>query len=150
MGLRNIVLLCLLSSTSLFAAEQSNAERGAEFLAANAQREGVVQTESGLQYVIVDPGNDIKPGRKSRVTLHYRGKNLDGKLFDRTYTGKPATFRLNKVIKGWTEGVQLIGEGGNIELIIPANLAYGRRGAPPAIGKNEVLLFSIRLLEVHQ
>jgi FKBP-type peptidyl-prolyl cis-trans isomerase len=150
MGLRNIVLLCLMSSTSLFAAEQTNAERGAEFLAANAQREGVVQTESGLQYVIIEPGNEVKPGRKSTVTLHYRGKNLDGKIFDRTYSGKPATFRLSKVIKGWTEGVQLIGEGGDIELFIPANLAYGRRGASPAIGKNEVLLFSVQLLEVHQ
>ena len=96
-----------MSSTTLFAAEQSNAERGAEYLAANAQREGVVQTKSGLQYKIIESGNDIKPGKKSRVTLHYRGKNLDGKLFDRTYTGKPATFRLNKVIDGWTEGVQL-------------------------------------------
>jgi FKBP-type peptidyl-prolyl cis-trans isomerase len=150
MTLRSFVLLYLMSSTSLFAAEQSNAERGAEFLAANAQREGVVQTESGLQYMIIKPGNDVKPSKKSRVTLHYRGKNLDDKLFDRTYSGKPATFRLSKLIKGWTEGIQLIGEGGNIELFVPANLAYGRRGAPPAIGRNEVLLFSVQLLEVHQ
>ena len=150
MGLRNIVLLCLMSSTSLFAAEQTNAERGAEFLAANAQREGVVQTESGLQYVIIEPGNEVKPGRKSTVTLHYRGKNLDGKIFDRTYSGKPATFRLSKVIKGWTEGVQLMKEGAKYKFFIPSDLAYGESGTPGGpIGQNEDLIFTVELIRVN-
>ena len=144
---RFIALLCVISSATALA-QQSNAELGTEFLATTAKLEGVVQTASGLQYKITEPGNENKPGRRSSVAVHYQGKHINGEVFDSSFGGEPVTFRLDGVIKGWTEGLQYIGEGGQITLLIPSKLAYGRNGSPPAIGRNETLVFIIQLIEV--
>ena len=120
-------------------------DEGSAFLEENAKQDGVVTAESGLQYRIVAPGEGKTPGPTDQVTVNYRGRKIDGKEFDSSYKrGEPATFRLDAVIKGWTEGLQLIGEGGRIELFIPPNLAYGRRG-PLA---HQTLLFDVELISV--
>jgi FKBP-type peptidyl-prolyl cis-trans isomerase len=121
------------------------AEEGRRFLEENAKKPGVVTTESGLQYQIVEPGTGKTPGPTDQVTVHYRGTQVDGEEFDSSYSrGKPATFQLNGVVKGWTEGLQLIKEGGKIKLFIPSKLAYGERG-PLA---RRTLVFDVELISV--
>jgi FKBP-type peptidyl-prolyl cis-trans isomerase len=118
---------------------------GAAYLAANAKKPGVKTTASGLQYRVVKPGTGATPKATDAVTVHYRGTLVDGSEFDSSYgRGQPATFLASRVIKGWTEGLQLMQVGGKYELAIPAELAYGQRG-PLA---NQVLLFEIELLDV--
>lgn len=120
-------------------------EAGKHFLAENKNKEGVVTTESGLQYLVLEPGNGKTPGPTDQVTVQYRGKKIDGMEFDSSFKrGKPATFKLNAVIKGWTEGLQLVREGGKIQLFIPPKLAYGRRG-PLA---HQTLIFDVELIAV--
>jgi FKBP-type peptidyl-prolyl cis-trans isomerase FklB len=120
-------------------------EESKKFLEENAKKEGVVTTESGLQYQIIEPGTGKTPGAADKVTVNYQGTLVDGKEFDSSYKrGKPATFQLNGVIKGWTEGLQLIKEGGKIKLYVPPELAYGDRG-PMA---NRTLIFDVELLSV--
>ena len=117
------------------------------FLAANAKKEGIVTTGSGLQYRILQTGQGKSPGANDEVTVHYRGTTIDGKEFDSSARkGKPVTFKLDKVMRGWSEGLQLIQEGGKIGLFIPPELAYGERG-PLA---DRALLFDIELLAVKQ
>lgn len=124
-------------------------KKSAEFLENIAKEEGVVKTESGLMYKIVKEGEGIKPAERDTVEVDYEGKNLDGKVFDSSYDrGQTATFPLNGVIKGWTEGMQYIGEGGEIMLYIPAELAYGDRGAGSDIHPNEALTFKVELKSV--
>lgn len=124
---------------------QKNAAAGASYLAENAKRPGVKTTASGLQYKIVTPGTGKKPVATDTVTVNYRGTLVDGTEFDSSYTrGQPATFPLNGVIPGWTEGVQLMQEGGKAQLVIPASLAYAGQG-PLA---NQVLIFDVELLKV--
>ena len=124
-------------------------QRSNEMLSANAQREGVVTTVSGLQYKIIRLGSEVKPTEKDIVIANYEGKNLDGKVFDSSYErGAAAKFPLDGVIKGWMEGLQLIGEGGEIMLWIPAELAYGERGVSGDIRPNEALSFKIELISV--
>ena len=115
-----------------------------------AEREGVQRTESGLLYLIDQPGDDNnKPKPQDRVEVHYRGTLVDGTEFDSSYArGKTAVFPLNGVIAGWTEGLQLIGVGGSIELVIPPELAYGKEGAGAMIGPNQVLIFQVDLLSI--
>ncbi|GAB4187758.1 MAG: FKBP-type peptidyl-prolyl cis-trans isomerase [Wenzhouxiangellaceae bacterium] len=128
---------------------QRNLEEGQEFLAKNLDKEGVKQTESGLQYKILEQGSGAKPLATDRVSVHYRGTLLNGTEFDSSYSrGQPATFPLNGVIPGWTEGLQLINEGGKMMLYIPSDLAYGERGAGASIGPNATLIFEVELLEV--
>jgi FKBP-type peptidyl-prolyl cis-trans isomerase len=111
----------------------------------NAKKEGVVTTKSGLQYKILKEGSGKSPAATDQVTVNYRGTLIDGKEFDSSYKrGKPATFRLNGVIKGWTDGLQLMKEGGKAELFIPPNLAYGSRG-PLA---DQTLIFDVELISV--
>ncbi len=128
-------------------AEQQKVAEGKKFMEENAKKEGVVTTKSGLQYKILKEGTGKSPAATDQVTVNYRGTLVDGKEFDSSYKrGKPATFRLNGVIKGWTEGLQLMKEGGKAELFIPSNLAYGSRG-PLA---DQTLIFDVELVSVGQ
>ena len=131
------------------AVAKDNAEKSAKMLAANGKKNGIVTTESGLQYQIVREGNGVKPTERDTVEVNYEGKNLDGKVFDSSYErGTTVTFPLNGVIKGWTEGMQYVGEGGEIMLWIPAELAYGDRNVGADIGPNEALTFKVELVSV--
>jgi len=126
-----------------------NAAKSAKALEANAKKSGVQTTESGLQYKIIKEGEGLKPGPRDTVEVNYEGKNLDGKVFDSSYDrGVTAKFPLDGVIKGWGEGLQLIGEGGEIELLIPADIAYGDRNVGADIGPNEALSFKVELISV--
>ena len=128
---------------------QTALEQGKAFLAQNASKPGVKQTPSGLQYKILEPGTGKSPKATDTVLVNYRGTLLDGKEFDSSYKrNEPIEFPLNRVIPGWTEGVQLIKEGGKIQLFIPPDLAYGSHGAGGAIGPNETLIFEVELLKV--
>jgi len=126
-----------------------NQEEGEAFLAANAEKEGVEVTESGLQYRVIEQGDGASPDADDRVTVHYRGKLINGVEFDSSYErGEPATFGLGQVIPGWTEGVQLMREGATYEFFVPSDLAYGEQGRPGPIGPNSTLIFQVELLEV--
>lgn len=129
------------------AAETNKAEADA-FFEENASAEGVSQTDSGLQYKVLEEGDGAKPGATDTVTVHYRGRLLDGTEFDSSYErDQPATFALNSVIAGWTEALQLMSEGSKYELYIPSDLAYGPGGNGP-IPPNSALIFEVELLEV--
>lgn len=128
-------------------AEAAKAE-GAAFLAANASVEGVVTTESGLQHQVITEGTGVSPTAADTVKVHYRGTLINGEQFDSSYDrGEPISFPLSGVISGWTEGLQLMKEGGKSKLFIPSELAYGGRstGSIPA---NSALVFEVELLEV--
>ncbi len=106
-------------------------------------------TSSGLQYTHHSEGSGSAPGAADTVTVHYCGWTLDGKKFDSSHDrGQTISFPLNGVIAGWTEGLQLMKPGGDTTFVIPSNLAYGGRGAPPAIGPNETLVFRVELVSV--
>jgi len=126
-----------------------NKEAGEKFLAANANRPGVQVSPSGLQYKIVAPGdNEVKPGPKDTVLVRYCGKTIDGTVFDETKEGAdPVRLTLNRVIPGWTEGMQLVGKGGEIDLFIPGDLAYGARGNQ-GIEPNSTLIFNVKIEDV--
>lgn len=120
-------------------------EESQRFLEENAKQAGVATTESGLQYQIIEAGSGKTPGPSDQVTVNYRGTLVDGKEFDSSYSrNQPSSFQLDGVIKGWTEGLQLIREGGKIKLFVPPALAYGERG-PLA---NRTLIFDVELLSV--
>lgn len=128
---------------------QSALEKGKAFLTENAGKPGVKTTASGLQYKVVTEGTGKSPKSTDGVMVHYRGTLLDGTEFDSSYKrNQPITFRLNQVIPGWTEGLQLMKEGGKSILYIPSNLAYGPRGAGGIIGPDETLVFEVELLKV--
>ncbi|MEA3494957.1 MAG: FKBP-type peptidyl-prolyl cis-trans isomerase [Bacteroidota bacterium] len=119
-----------------------------EFFAENIKKEGVEKTESGLQYKIIEQGTGPHPNPTDEVTVHYVGKLLDGTIFDSSKDrGQPATFPLNRVISGWTEGLQLISKGGHAILYIPADLAYGDRGAGEKIPGGSALIFEVELID---
>ena len=124
-------------------------EKGQAFLAENSKKEGVTTTSSGLQYKVHIEGAGKKPKATDTVKVHYRGTLLDGTEFDSSYARRePIEFGLNQVIRGWTEGVQLMSEGSKYEFFIPSNLAYGSRGAGRDIGPDETLIFEVELLAV--
>jgi FKBP-type peptidyl-prolyl cis-trans isomerase len=132
-------------------AEQTaaNRKRGEEFLKSNAEKEGVQVTESGLQYDVITEGDGAKPAVTDEVTVHYRGTLIDGTEFDSSYSrGEPTSFKLDQVIPGWTEGVQLMNVGSKYRFVIPHDLAYGERGAGGAIGPFETLIFEVELLDI--
>jgi FKBP-type peptidyl-prolyl cis-trans isomerase len=133
-----------------FAAQtEANKMKGANYLAENAKKEGVVVTKSGLQYTVINQGDGPKPTATDQVTVHYRGTLIDGTEFDSSYArGEPATFGLNQVIPGWTEGVQLMNVGSKYQFVVPYELAYGERGAGGAIGPFETLIFEVELIEI--
>ena len=127
----------------------ANLEQAQAFLAENAQKDGVQTLPSGLQYRVIQPGDGEMPGAKSKVRVHYRGRLLDGTEFDSSYArDRPATFLVNKVIKGWREALQLMREGAQWALFIPPDLAYGVRGRPPTIPPNSLLRFEVELLKL--
>jgi FKBP-type peptidyl-prolyl cis-trans isomerase FklB len=128
---------------------EKNLQEGQAFLSEHAQQEGVVVLPSGLQYRVIEEGTGKSPTADSMVTVHYRGRLVDGTEFDSSYDrGEPATFPVSGVISGWTEGLQLMKEGGKHELVIPPALAYGEQGAGPVIGPNAVLVFEVELIKV--
>ena len=128
---------------------QRNLEEGQAFLEQNADRDGVTVTDSGLQYRVIEEGEGASPEATDQVTVHYRGTLLNGTEFDSSYArDEPATFALNQVIPGWTEGVQLMQEGAKYEFFIPADLAYGEQGRPGPIGPNAALIFEVELIDV--
>ena len=129
---------------------QSALETGKAFLENNAKQPGVITTASGLQYLVLTEGAGQSPKDTDTVVVNYRGTLLNGSEFDSSYTAgrEPAEFPLNRVIKGWTEGLQLMKVGGKTRFFIPSNLAYGTRGAGIDIGPNETLIFEVELLKV--
>lgn len=131
--------------------KEKNRIAGEEFLAENGKREEVTTTKSGLQYEVLAEGdNTNRPHKKQSVTVHYVGMSLNGKVFDSSLKrGQPATFPLNRVIQGWTEGVQLMSVGAKYKFFIPHDLAYGSNGAGSDIGPNETLIFEVELLAIH-
>ena len=133
------------------AAEAGKAAReaGEKYLAENAKKEGVVTLPSGLQYKVLTEGNGKKPKATDKVKCHYEGMLIDGTLFDSSIQrGEPATFPLNGVIAGWTEGLQLMAEGSKYRLFIPYNLGYGERGAGASIPPYAALVFDVELIAV--
>ena len=131
------------------AVAQDNAAKSEKMLSANAKKSGVVTTESGLQYLIVREGNEVKPGALDTVEVNYEGKNLEGKVFDSSYErNATAKFPLNGVIKGWTEGLQLMSVGSKYKLFIPYQLAYGETGAGGSIPPYAALIFTVELLAI--
>jgi len=140
----------------IVAAEQAGRQVEAEknlaaakaFLDANRSKEGVTTLPSGLQYKVIEEGTGPKPAATDTVTVHYRGTLTDGTEFDSSYSrNEPATFPLSRVIKGWTEALQLMGEGAKWELYIPPDLAYGDRGAGSRIPPQSALVFEVELVK---
>lgn len=126
-------------------------EEGVKFLADNKKKAEVKETASGLQYVVEKEGTGAQPGATDEVTVHYTGKLLDGTVFDSSVNrGEPATFPLNRVIPGWTEGVQLMKEGAKYTFFIPSDLAYGAQGVPNAIPPHSTLIFEVELIKVNK
>jgi len=124
---------------------------GHKFLTENAKNDSVKQTESGLQYLVIKEGNGAKPGPTDVVTVHYTGTLIDGTVFDSSVErGEPATFPLDQVIPGWTEGLQLMSEGSKYRLFIPSELAYGEKGAGDQILPNSTLIFDVELIKVEK
>ncbi|MCD6187004.1 MAG: FKBP-type peptidyl-prolyl cis-trans isomerase [Desulfuromusa sp.] len=125
------------------------AAKSEEYLIDNGKQDGVVILPSGLQYNVLQAGTGAKPAADSKVEVHYRGSLIDGTEFDSSYKrGEPASFPVNGVIAGWTEALQLMQEGAKWHLVIPADLAYGERGAPPMIPPNSTLIFDVELLKI--
>jgi FKBP-type peptidyl-prolyl cis-trans isomerase FklB len=127
----------------------ANLKAGQDFLEANKSKPGVVALPSGLQYEIITQGKGEKPLASQKVTCHYHGTLIDGTVFDSSVKrGQPATFPLNMVIKGWTEGLQLMEIGSKWRFFIPANLGYGDRQVSAQIGPNSTLIFEVELLGI--
>ena len=127
----------------------ANLKAGQDFLEANKKKEGVVALPSGLQYEVITEGTGNKPTASSKVTCHYHGTLIDGTVFDSSVKrGQPATFPLNMVIKGWTEGLQLMPLGSKYRFFIPPGLGYGDRQVGSHIGANSTLVFEVELLGI--
>ncbi len=125
-------------------------QEGEDYLKSNAAQDGVTVTQSGLQYTVIKAADGAKPVPTDSVTVHYRGTLLNGTEFDSSYArGEPATFVLNQVIPGWTEGLQLMGIGSKFKFVIPFQLAYGERGAGALIGPYQTLIFEVELFKIN-
>lgn len=131
------------------AAGEKNLKEGEAFLAANAKKEGVKTTASGLQYKVMKSGNGPSPKKEDSVKVHYHGTLIDGTVFDSSVErGEPVTFGVSEVIPGWTEALQLMKVGDKWQLFIPSKLAYGERAAGPKISPNSTLIFEVELLGI--
>lgn len=131
--------------------KEENEKKGAEFLAENKKKEGVVTTESGLQYKLLEEGDGPTPTSSDRVKVDYVGTLIDGTEFDSSIKrGEPAVFGVDQVIPGWSEALQLMEVGSKYKLVIPSELAYGEKGAPPVIEPNSVLVFEVSLLGIEE
>jgi len=121
-----------------------------QFLIDNAKKPGVITTDSGLQYRIIEEGSSGQlPNLNDKVLVHYRGRLIDGTEFDSSYKrNKPASFKVNQVIKGWTEALQLMQRGATWQLVIPSDIAYGTRGAGTSIPPNSTLIFDVELISI--
>jgi FKBP-type peptidyl-prolyl cis-trans isomerase FklB len=129
---------------------EENLKAGHHFLAENKNREGVTELPSGLQYLVISEGTGPKPTAYNKVTCHYHGTLINGTIFDSSVQrGKPATFPLNMVITGWTEGLQLMATGSKYRFFIPPHLAYGDRHVSAEIGPNSTLIFDVELLDIN-
>lgn len=132
--------------------KKNNLEKGKQFLAENGKKANIKTTASGLQYEVLKEGNATKPKATDTVSVQYEGKLLDGTVFDSTanHGGEPVSFKLGDVIAGWTEGLQLMGEGASYRFYIPSELAYGEQGVPQGnIEPNSVLIFDVELIKVN-
>lgn len=130
-------------------AAAANQQKAKQWLAQNAQKENVKTLEGGVQYTVVEEGEGASPSASDTVKVHYTGRLTNGEVFDSSVErGKPATFQVGQVIKGWQQALQQMKVGGKWQLYIPPELAYGQRGAPPKIGPNEVLVFEVELLDI--
>ncbi|HEY9176880.1 MAG TPA: FKBP-type peptidyl-prolyl cis-trans isomerase [Flavipsychrobacter sp.] len=129
---------------------EDNLKAGHAFLAENKNRAGVTELPSGLQYEVITEGSGDKPTAYNKVTCHYHGTLTNGTVFDSSVKrGQPATFPLNMVISGWTEGLQLMGVGSKYRFFIPPHLAYGDRQVSAEIGPNSTLIFDVELLGIN-
>ena len=130
-------------------AGKAHKEAGEKYLAENAKKDGVITLPSGLQYQVLKEGNGKKPSAKDTVMCHYEGTLIDGTIFDSSYQrGEPATFPLQQVIAGWTEGLQLMQEGAKYRFFIPYRLGYGAGGAGASIPPFAALVFDVELIQV--
>jgi FKBP-type peptidyl-prolyl cis-trans isomerase FklB len=130
---------------------EKNKKEGETFLAENKAKEGIKTLSSGLQYKVIQEGTGKSPKLKDEVVAHYRGTRIDGIEFDSSYKrNEPATFKLDRVIKGWAEALALMKEGAKWQLFIPADLAYGENGLQTVIEPNAVLIFDVELISVNQ
>jgi FKBP-type peptidyl-prolyl cis-trans isomerase FklB len=128
----------------------ANLKAGQDFLEANKHKPGITTLPSGLQYEVITEGSGIKPSASNKVTCHYHGTLIDGKVFDSSVRrGQPASFPLNMVIKGWTEGLQLMSVGSKWRFFIPPQLGYGDKQVSAEIGPNSTLIFEVELLGVN-
>lgn len=128
----------------------ANLKAGQDFLAENKNKPGITELPSGLQYEVMTEGTGAKPKETNKVTCHYHGTLINGTIFDSSVQrGQPAAFPLNQVIKGWTEGVQLMGVGSKWRFFIPPHLGYGERQVGPTIGPNSTLIFEVELLGIN-
>ena len=133
------------------AAGEENLKKGAAFLAENKKKQGVKLTEKGVHVETLKAGTGAVPKETDTVKVHYKGTLIDGTEFDSSYKrGEPISFPLNRVIPGWTDGVQQMKVGGKSRLVIPAELAYGEGGSPPVIPPNSTLVFEIELLDIEK
>jgi FKBP-type peptidyl-prolyl cis-trans isomerase FkpA len=126
----------------------ANSAESDKFLADNAKKEGVKTSPTGLQWKVLREGKGAHPKATDTVTVHYKGTLLNGTAFDSSYGGAPVSFPLNRVISGWTEGVQLMSPGAKYQFWLPSKLAYGENGSPPAIGPNQTLVFEVELVSI--
>jgi len=127
---------------------EENQAKSEAFLLANKAKTGIVALPSGVQYRIIEEGTGARPGLESRVTVHYRGSNMDGREFDSSFArGTPEEFTVNAVLKGWQEVLPLMKAGSTWQIFVPPELAFGARGNPP-VGPNEALMFDLKLVEI--
>lgn len=145
----NIYAFTTGNQTQMKSPQEINKVQGDAFLAANKNKPGVITLPDGLQYKIIVDGKGGRPSLNDTVVVHYSGTLINGTEFDSSYKRKePTSFPVNAVIPGWTEALQLMKVGSTWEIYIPSVLAYGLRGAPPAIEPNQTLIFKVELLDI--